>query len=101
MKPQGVIIAVMMLWLGVAPASANWLGKSGDDNPVSIPNRGGAPVVIDNAAVFQPWVQRLLAEGELKHARVIEPRPIALPIICCRGFSATPQPCYIIEILPR
>ncbi len=66
-----------------------------------IPTRGAAVIVIENASRFDPLVQRLLAEGEIKRWFVVEQPLIQLPKLQSEGFLHELQIRQLDEIMRR
>ena len=55
--------------------------KAGSETLLLIPSRGSALIIIENGSRFDPFVQRLLAEGEIRRWFVVEQPLVPLPII--------------------
>jgi hypothetical protein len=68
---------------------------------VLIPSRGSALIIIENGSRFDPMVQRLLAEGEIKRWFVLDQPLVQIPVIQSDGYLNELQIRQLDELLRR
>lgn len=97
---KGFLLAA---WLAAVatPAWAHSPGRHGGETLLLIPSRGAALIVLENANRFDPWVQRLLAEGDVKRWFVLEQPLIQIPQLQSEGYLNELQIRQLDEFLRR
>jgi len=101
MKRTQFILALIAAVLLAAPAFAHSPGKSSSETLLLIPARGAALILIENSSRFDPFVQRLLAEGEVKRWFVLDQPLIQIPYLKQEGYLNELQIRQLDEFLRR
>jgi hypothetical protein len=86
MKLMEFFLALVVAAACAGTASAHWPAKTSGDTLLLIPSKGSALIIIENGSRFDPVVQRLMAEGELKRWFVLDQPLIQIPIIQSDGY---------------
>ena len=88
MKLRRLFMALMALALVAPEVDAHSIAagsshKAGSETLLLIPSRGSALIIIENGSRFDPFVQRLIAEGEIRRWFVIDQplMQIQIPLI--------------------
>ena len=84
-----------------APVSAHSPGKGSGETLLLIPSRGAALILIENASRFDPMVQRLLVEGDIKRWFVLEQPLIQIPQLQNEGYLNELQIRQLDEFMRR
>ena len=75
--------------------------KAGSETLLLIPSRGSALIIIENGSRFDPFVQRLLAEDEIRRWFVVEQPLVQLPLIQNDNYLNELQIRQLDEMLRR
>ena len=88
MKLRRLFVALVALTAMASKVDAHRLAlgsshKAGSETLLLIPSRGSAWIIIENGSRFDPFVQRLIAEGEIRRWFVVEQplMQIQIPLI--------------------
>jgi len=84
LKQLSMTLLALALWL--ARVEAQPPVKSANEMFLLIPSQGSALIVIQNANRFDPLVQRLLAEGQIKHWFVLDQPLYVIPYAQDPGY---------------
>lgn len=92
-----------LLWLFALafPAWAHSPSRVKGETLLLIPSRGAALIVLENANRFDPWVQRLLAEGEIKRWFVLDHPLLQIPQLHDEGYLNELQIRQLDEFMRR
>ena len=91
LKKLSMAIFALALWLPLAEAHPPL--KTASETMLLIPSQGSAFIVIQNGSRFDPLVQRLLAEGQIKRWFVLD-QPLYV-------FPYAQDPGYLNELQRR
>lgn len=86
MKVTKIIAALVAAVFLTAPAFAHSPGKSSGETLLLISARGAALILIETSSRFDPVVQRLLADGEIKRWFVLDQPLIQIPYLKQEGY---------------
>jgi P pilus assembly chaperone PapD len=91
----------MVAVLSLVPAFGHAAGTAIGETLLLIPTRGSAMIVIESTSRFDPLVQRLLTEGEIKHWFVVDQPLIQFPQVQHEGYLHELQIRQLDEYLRR
>ena len=95
------LLALAFTVLCAAPVSAHSPGRSSGETLLLIPSRGAALIIIENANRFDPMVQRLLVEGDIKRWFVLHQPLIQIPQLQNEGYLNELQIRQLDEFMRR
>ena len=101
MRLKKLLFALIVAAACAGTASAHWPAKSSGETLLLIPSKGSALIIIENGSRFDPVVQRLMAEGDLKRWFVLDRPLIQIPIIQSDGYLNELQIRQLDELLRR
>ena len=101
MKTTKLLLALIFAAVCAGPALAHSPGRSGGETLLLIPSRGSALIIIENGSRFDPMVQRLIVEGEIKRWFVLDQPLIQIPLIRSDGYLNELQIRQLDEFLRR
>jgi|RhiMetdeSRZDD1v2_1073273.scaffolds.fasta_scaffold75150_7 hypothetical protein len=101
MKLTKFLLALVAAVAFAGTASAHWPVKTSGETLLLIPSRGSALIIIENSSRFDPTLQRLLAEGEIKRWFVLDQPLVQIPIIQSDGYLNELQIRQLDEFLRR
>jgi hypothetical protein len=101
MKLGQLILGLFLVAICAMPVSAHSPGRSSGETLLLIPSRGAALIILENANRFDPLVQRLLVEGEIKRWFVLEQPLIQIPQLQSEGYLNELQIRQLDEFMRR
>jgi hypothetical protein len=101
MRVPKFLLALAFIVMCAAQATAHSPGRSSGETLLLIPSRGSALIIIENANRFDPMVQRLLVEGDIKRWFVLEQPLIQIPQLQSEGYLNELQIRQLDEFMRR